>query len=702
MALSKIKGTVIADDAINADRIADGTVVASDLLDNTITGAKLATDIAISTSGNITTTGALTSTGIDDNATSTAITINSSQQVGIGTTSPTSKLQVDGSTTINSAGSPPLTIHHTDGNTVALAFQNNASDNHSLMFTDGDFRINYDGSEKMRINSSGNVGINTSSPSARFNILESTVGTDPTSDSSNFIKLTNNDVSNSEVFGIGFSSLYGGTDYLGAFIQALGNYNANFNLSLIFGTRGTSGDATERMRIDSSGNVGIGGTPTNSSDHKSLALFGAANTGAGLIEFNDTSGNADALIFADDGNLYITADYDNTTASSTIRFRVDGSSEKMRIDSSGNVGIGTTSPSAILETKNATDGSTFAFQATNDNDHEIVQIGAQSDGDGYLTVHGQGASTNIKVQLHSDGISYFTGGNVGIGTTSPLTKLEVYNTSNGGVITAHRNSETAGDYTGYEFHTSSSATQFKKGAIYFIANGTGYGRGDIIFCNDRIADGANVSLADEKLRIADTGRIHTNATNSPGGHLNLIGERGSSYKAVIFEHTNGGGEVGNITTTSSAVSYNTSSDYRLKENVSYDFDATTRLKQLRPARFNFIADANTTVDGFLAHEVSSVVPEAISGEKDATETKEKVVVNANGQVIAENIEQADWEAGKIADENGNTQYPTDSTWEATKIVPVYQGIDQAKLVPLLVKTIQELEARITALEANNP
>src|SRR5210317_1826386 len=83
MALSKIKGTVIADDAINADRIADGTVVASDLLDNTLTGAKLATDIAISTSGNITTTGAFTSTGIDDNATSTAITIDSSQNVAL-------------------------------------------------------------------------------------------------------------------------------------------------------------------------------------------------------------------------------------------------------------------------------------------------------------------------------------------------------------------------------------------------------------------------------------------------------------------------------------------------------------------------------------------------------------------------------------------------------------------------------------------
>ena len=102
------------------------------------------------------------------------------------------------------------------------------------------------------------------------------------------------------------------------------------------------------------------------------------------------------------------------------------------------------------------------------------------------------------------------------------------------------------------------------------------------------------------------------------------------------------------------VGYVTSSDYRLKENVIYDWDATTRLKQLKPSRFNWISDdSNTLVDGFLAHEVSNIVPEAVTGEKNGI------------------------------DEDGN---------------PVYQGIDQAKLVPLLVKTIQELEARITTLE----
>jgi hypothetical protein len=173
---------------------------------------------------------------------------------------------------------------------------------------------------------------------------------------------------------------------------------------------------------------------------------------------------------------------------------------------------------------------------------------------------------------------------------------------------------------------------------------------------------------------------------------------GTSTNAQYIQFINSNGTVGSISMSGSSTSYNTSSDYRLKENVVEIENATARLKQLQPKRFNFIADADTTVDGFLAHEVSSIVPEAISGTHNETETKEKVVVSSNGQVIAENIEQADWENGKIADENGNTQYPTDSTWEATKVVPVYQGIDQSKLVPLLVKTIQELEDRITALE----
>ncbi len=131
-----------------------------------------------------------------------------------------------------------------------------------------------------------------------------------------------------------------------------------------------------------------------------------------------------------------------------------------------------------------------------------------------------------------------------------------------------------------------------------------------------------------------------------------LNRQGSDGSIQVF--AKGGTQVGRIDVTASATSYVTSSDYRLKENVTADWDATTRLKQLNPVRFNFIADADTTVDGFLAHEVQDVVPEAITGTKDEI------------------------------DEDGN---------------PVMQGIDQSKIVPLLVKTIQELEARIAALEA---
>jgi hypothetical protein len=144
---------------------------------------------------------------------------------------------------------------------------------------------------------------------------------------------------------------------------------------------------------------------------------------------------------------------------------------------------------------------------------------------------------------------------------------------------------------------------------------------------------------------------------------------------TIIELNDSGVTVGTISTSGSNTSYNTSSDYRLKENVDYTWDATTRLKQLKPARFNFIVDdTNTLVDGFLAHEVSSIVPEAIQGTKDAMTAE---VLYVEGDELPE---------GKVV---GDVK-------EA--IAPDYQGIDQSKLVPLLVKTIQELEARITALE----
>jgi hypothetical protein len=125
----------------------------------------------------------------------------------------------------------------------------------------------------------------------------------------------------------------------------------------------------------------------------------------------------------------------------------------------------------------------------------------------------------------------------------------------------------------------------------------------------------------------------------------------ATHNAIVFKNPNG--VVGTIQTSGSSTAYNTSSDYRLKENVADMTGAIDRVKALAPKRFNFIADADTTVDGFLAHEAQAVVPEAITGTHNEV------------------------------DDDGN---------------PVYQGIDQSKLVPLLTGALQEAIAKIEALE----
>jgi len=177
----------------------------------------------------------------------------------------------------------------------------------------------------------------------------------------------------------------------------------------------------------------------------------------------------------------------------------------------------------------------------------------------------------------------------------------------------------------------------------------------------------------EKMRIASDGNVFVGKTS--GGQndvgIKMEGANGAilctrdGAVSGIFTRKNTDGEVirimsntstvGTISISGSSTAYNTSSDYRLKENETSISDGITRLKTLKPYRFNFKEYPDTTVDGFFAHEVSNVVPEAISGEKDGKEM---------------------------------------------------QGIDQSKLVPLLTSALQEaitkietLEARVQALES---
>ena len=140
---------------------------------------------------------------------------------------------------------------------------------------------------------------------------------------------------------------------------------------------------------------------------------------------------------------------------------------------------------------------------------------------------------------------------------------------------------------------------------------------------------------------------------SGGAHYIRIDHTTSFNNSYYTQFSYQGVTAGSISRSgTTGVSYNTSSDYRLKENVVPVDNATDRVKALKPCRFNFIGEERV-VDGFIAHEAQQVVPESVVGDKDAV------------------------------DAEGN---------------PIYQGIDQSKLVPLLAAALQEAIARIEVLE----
>ena len=151
---------------------------------------------------------------------------------------------------------------------------------------------------------------------------------------------------------------------------------------------------------------------------------------------------------------------------------------------------------------------------------------------------------------------------------------------------------------------------------------------------------------------------------------------GTNATAAADFYNGSGGHVGAIRVNSASVAYETSSDYRLKTDVQPMTGAADRVKLLKPCNFEWIVDG-TRVDGFLAHEAQEVVPEAVTGTKDAMKDEEYEVTPA------------------VVDDEGKE---TTAAVMGTRSVPDMQGIDQSKLVPLLTATIQELIARIEALE----
>ena len=467
----------------------------------------------------------------------------------------------------------------------------------------------------------------------------------------------------------------------------------------------------QRMVLDASGRLGIG----TSSPSQTLTVVAPSNAQAigiwnraldntyGAINFKTNDGATDQSIIQN-------SRIGTNGAQLSFYTKPDGGSaaEKLTIDSTGRVGIGTTSPGSALDVNGAItargDGSQVALylgagsQSIRDLGTASItylDLATGSTSHGQFIVRSSNAYTE-RARIDSSGrllVGTSTArSNLYGGSYNPLVQIETsgaltdrtlnlaYNNAGsnaGGAILSFTTSRgsTAGSNTlvanndelgSLNFAGADGTKPIIGASVVAYVDGTPGANdmpGRLVFSTT--ADGAASPTA--RMTINPDGTIYygvLTASVTPGGIVAYPGTAGQ----FAIGHASGtasgtayagfqlaGTQIGSITQNgTTAVAYNTSSDYRLKENVTAVPDGIARLQQLKPSRFNFIADPDRVVDGFIAHEAQAVVPECVTGEKDAV------------------------------DDDGN---------------PVYQGIDQSKLVPLLTAALQEAIGRIETLEA---
>ena len=632
---------------------------------------------------------------------SESMRIKNNGNVGIGVTLPSQKLQVDGGATGLNQGIPATSgttqngiLRLTSGSAVygeTFDFGMNVGPTYAWIqaTNKGSLAVNYN----LALNpNGGNVGIGTNSPDYKLDIE----GTSPrirVKETSSNTSATMVEVENSDgrgaMLGIGGS---GRTDIL----ANRGYINAQSETDgLAIGTEGTDpilfytqGVATsnERMRITSEGNVGIGRT---SDTAKKLDVLGAG------LRLMDTSSYSSITIGASGwqaGYPYQRLD----------TFNSDGTGYYWALG------------------HRKTDGTKTIRMLVPDTSTRYVSVidalYVQSFTSNELGGSGNYPSFSTNVVIRNNGVSYINGGNVGIGATSPGAKLEI-NAQGGGV----------GGYTGFKMKYGTSSVQslyigqvtagngafigtaqYRNGG-YWQTEGTASSvisldaAGNIRFStNSGLTANTDFNIS-HRMSVLTNGElvlgsnstttISTDAIHSLG-NVNRPGLTSAMHARLVTQERTGNWisfvdgtptHYGTISRSGSGVNYGSNSDYRLKENVLDLTNSINKVKLLSPKTFNFIDRPDTTVTGFLAHEVQEIVSEAVTGEKDGTITTGNVINDSDGTILEQNITEPE-------------KLETGTSFTAIKTEPKYQQIDQAKLVPVLIGALKELIAKVEKLE----
>jgi hypothetical protein len=387
------------------------------------------------------------------------------------------------------------------------------------------------------------------------------------------------------------------------------------------------------------------------------------------------------------GDMTVAGDTTVSGAFTSLGIDDNATSTAITIDASENVGIGTDSPSDFDAA-----GDNLVVGGGSGNNGVTVYSGTANAGslffangtgtaaakaDGYIQYGHNNQALVIATGGGNERMRIDASGNVGIGAASPDEKLHILG---GNILLDNQVSNTSKIIFA---HTAASNRRAYMGAV---EDDSGNGNSLIFAPNANGTDGA------EAMRIDSSGNVLVGTANTLGG-VTGTGSQGislSSLNTVFCSRSGGealhlnrqattgniarfrynGVEVGNISVTGSATSYNHSSDYRLKENVTAIQGAADIVMAMKPCTYTAIVDG-LWYDGFLAHELQEVHPRAVTGTKDAMMDEEYEVTPAT---------------------------ETEEAVMGTRSVPDMQSVDYSKLTPILTAALQEALTEIAALK----